>query len=335
MSKLLMGVQKGENCLLESPTGTGKTLALLCAALAWQRQQREQGVAVESDCQVEEGDDAISDAGPHEPLQSFNEFRYVEPKGEAPIELAYEDSIGPSKEKAPVKDARQAGFYDDDDDDVFESPKKKRQRNPKPRAHSPHGNDKDGNPTSDSDGETGSTAAASAASPMVPGLEVERDELHSPDSNASDGPDLEPTANSKPLPKTATPRAKTNKQGKSTHKTRKRAPRVYFCSRTHSQLNQVVAELRTCRTAFQDTSAVGIGDDGKPFSMALLASRKSTCINKEGEVPSRRPYRPHATCFCLVFWRYVVGLYQALSRPELRKQGRQRNRSTGDFVAVL
>ncbi|CAN0502629.1 unnamed protein product, partial [Ectocarpus sp. 12 AP-2014] len=56
---------------------------------------------------------------------------------------------------------------------------------------------------------------------------------------------------------------------------------VYFCSRTHSQLNQVVAELRTCRTAFQDTSAVGIGDDGKPFSMALLASRKSTCINSE------------------------------------------------------
>ncbi|CAM9778994.1 unnamed protein product, partial [Ectocarpus sp. 8 AP-2014] len=42
MSKLLVGVQKGENCLLESPTGTGKTLALLCAALAWQRQQREQ-----------------------------------------------------------------------------------------------------------------------------------------------------------------------------------------------------------------------------------------------------------------------------------------------------
>lgn len=289
MSKLLMGVQKGENCLLESPTGTGKTLALLSAALAWQRQQRELSVATESDQHVEEGDNLRTDAEPYEPPQSFDDFRYVEPVRAAPIELAYEDSIGPSKDKSPLKDARRAGSGDDDDDDdVFESPKKKRQKNPKPGAHSPHGNGKDDVSIGGSDGEAGSTAAASAASPEVPGpAGVERDpsqELHSPDSHVSEGPDLKPTAKGKPLPGTATPRAKTNKRRTSTQRTRKRAPRVYFCSRTHSQLNQVVAELRTCRTAFQDTTAVGIGSDGKPFSMALLASRKSTCINKEGEV---------------------------------------------------
>ncbi|CAM9816932.1 unnamed protein product [Hapterophycus canaliculatus] len=220
MSKLLVGMQKGENCLLESPTGTGKTLALLCAALAWQRQQREQGVMVESDSESEDGDEPLTMGVSRSPLQSFDDFRYVEPKKrEAPVQLAYEGSVGPGEEKAPAR----FSFYDDDDEDAFESPKKKRQKNP--------------------DAELGSTAPASRAPPVVPDLR--------------------------------------KRHKKNAKNTRRVAPRVYFCSRTHSQLNQVVAELRTCRTAFQDTSAVGIGEDGRPFSMALLASRKSTCINKE------------------------------------------------------
>ena len=55
MEKVLKALDGKANALLEAPTGSGKTLSLLCAALAWQREQRNDAVQVKQEAFASEG----------------------------------------------------------------------------------------------------------------------------------------------------------------------------------------------------------------------------------------------------------------------------------------
>lgn len=47
MNQVLRAIHNEENALLEAPTGCGKTLSLLCAALAWQDALKQKKAAAE------------------------------------------------------------------------------------------------------------------------------------------------------------------------------------------------------------------------------------------------------------------------------------------------
>lgn len=52
MNMIIKGIERHQNSLLESPTGSGKSLALLCSCLAWQSAEYEKKAKIEEQMKV-------------------------------------------------------------------------------------------------------------------------------------------------------------------------------------------------------------------------------------------------------------------------------------------
>ncbi|TPX34559.1 hypothetical protein SmJEL517_g02790 [Synchytrium microbalum] len=102
-AKIISALQLSQNALLESPTGTGKTLALLVSVLAWREADKTRQIqewnALHAKME-QESIEAEAAAGPSSPLKKDNQ----PPKRREPIQIAMDD--------------------DDDNDFVTQKPRK-------------------------------------------------------------------------------------------------------------------------------------------------------------------------------------------------------------------
>ncbi|KAF6001007.1 hypothetical protein F1559_001113 [Cyanidiococcus yangmingshanensis] len=191
MNQVIRSLQRTQNALIESPTGTGKSLALLCSSLAWLEAEKERA----------RGNDEARNGTSESACMKIEEIR-----------------------SGFKEDHHSSNFYVDDDDDDFTT-------RPAPRYRQPSIN-------VTVQRSTGVFREPGSFSPAG-----ERTICRLETSAAFD-------------------QASADDASKPTH------TRIFFCSRTHGQLSQIVDEMR--RTPYAGR-----------MRATLLASREHYCIHAD------------------------------------------------------
>ncbi|XP_052224582.1 Fanconi anemia group J protein homolog isoform X2 [Dreissena polymorpha] len=140
MDKVIKGLERRQNSLLESPTGSGKSLALLCSALAWQNAQHERitqdAMRQQSDacckscqCKTNKSDRKVDTTLQTEAANGVDN----------PIELSDEEDFKPAKKPSPkLPEVKKRGYvtiaYEESGDctcGTGEAAQKRREKVPK------------------------------------------------------------------------------------------------------------------------------------------------------------------------------------------------------------
>ncbi|KAJ8560064.1 hypothetical protein K7X08_004122 [Anisodus acutangulus] len=235
MTALYQSLNKGGVSMLESPTGTGKTLSIICSALQWlaDRKQHQKTQADSSSNLSGKQEDQLG--GDDEPdwMRNFvidKDTKSPEKKTKGKKKMGSNKRFDRKGKKEVVRDLITNGGGKEEDTDIEKV-------NNLPTKHEVEGMDEaeflvEEYESEDDNGgrqkRKGGGVSANSSS------EEEKDE---------DGMEEE-------------------------EEEEEARPKIYFCSRTHSQLSQFIKELR--KTKFADE-----------VNVICLGSRKNFCINQE------------------------------------------------------
>ncbi|XP_030008744.1 Fanconi anemia group J protein [Sphaeramia orbicularis] len=279
MNSIVRGLKYGQHCLLESPTGSGKSLALLCSALGWQRAQFVKlhggGNSVDDKSQSDKssGDFKKSDASTpcqcvchssasaaSASVQTDVVDLTVSPcKGAVRAPPPAAGHVSPPEEPQPKKQTiasrlsekfRSSPLTDSEKDDDFQ-PDRKRIRTAEPKGHKRQHLEK-GVIFIDDEPECENQPSANQSW------------ITQPNSPAASLPSS--CCFSEPCTRCPCAFAKDTVKDKEKD-SKKKIPKIFFGTRTHKQITQIARELK--RTVYS----------GVP--MTILSSRDHTCINPE------------------------------------------------------
>ncbi|XP_072164417.1 Fanconi anemia group J protein homolog [Diadema setosum] len=312
MSMIIKGIEKRQNCLLESPTGSGKSLALLCSCLGWlkgekdkrDRAEQENYQDIEGFPSPGSGDDlkkpcncncnnqttkpatspetvttSSASNGPSTSMASLPSAPEilqppvaVVPQPENQDKVIPEGDVGKtdqdgSREDAKDEESKDGDDDDDDDDDDFQ-PSKKRARpssnhvtagkKAKRQKGVVYEDEVDSSPGASRHPHT---QAHWQMKLMTPQANAAATELSSRESTKEKSPCYCSCHLSK-----SNKLDKENKM-KDNDAPPKKIPRIYFGTRTHKQIAQIIREMG--RTSYKETR------------MTILASREHTCVHPE------------------------------------------------------
>eukprot|EP00794_Sanderia_malayensis_P014307 gene14307-15796_t len=247
MHKILRGLDKKQNCLLESPTGSGKTLALLCSCLAWQKNEKDEKQAEENILQNLNDTDEQSKYFSANKELNLCEFARNYPTVNVDQPVGHSNTTHDIDHQNACKDANNG---DDDDDDLDFKNSKRRFRTPS----GPTGGIPVAKKQKNTEVSTSSIPFPSLGESTVrPSWKMELN------TNCES---IEVMMEDEKMKSLATKTVDDECCGK---KEIARIPRIFFGTRTHKQIAQIVRELK--KTAF------------RTCRMTILSSREHSCVH--------------------------------------------------------